>query len=200
MKSSDPAHGLLQHRKMAGWGTSPAFPWLSGAYDSGVPVELRVAPPMHGPGRPRKRAPMSLWTPGGEVPIERNPGPDPTEPPAPDGGAAGMVGAPSLDDLSPEERQQAEEMVAQMAEVQRQVLSAPASQFVINHVVGLYELGAIHLGQPEPDLAAAQLAIDAMAALLDATEARLGEDAVSLRDALTQMQMVFVQMKAASAD
>ena len=138
---------------------------------------------------------MSLWTPGGEVPIERNPQPDQTEPPAPDTGAAGMVGAPSLDDLSPEERAQAEEMVAQMAEVQRQVLSAPASQFVINHVVGLYELGAIHLGQPEPDLAAAQLAIDAMAALLDATEARLGEDAVSLRDALTQMQMVFVQMK-----
>lgn len=143
---------------------------------------------------------MSLWTPGGEVPVERNPQPDQTEPPAPDAGAAGMVGAPSLDDLSPEERAQAEEMVAQMAEVQRQVLSAPASQFVINHVVGLYELGAIHLGQPEPDLAAAQLAIDAMAALLDATEARLGEDAVSLRDALTQMQMVFVQMKESPAE
>ncbi len=145
---------------------------------------------------------MSLWTPGGEVPIERNPRPAPTSgaaaaSPITDTGAAGMVGAPSLDDLSPEERSQAEAMVAQMAEVQRQILSAPASQFVINHVVGLYELGAIHLGQPEPDLPSARLAIDAMAALLDATESRLGEDVASLRDALTQMQMVYVQMTTA---
>jgi hypothetical protein len=140
---------------------------------------------------------MSLWTPGGEVPIERTPRPQAAaadEGPRADAGAAGMVGAPSLEDLSPEERAQAEEMITQMAEVQRQVLSAPAAQFVINHVVGLYELGAIHLGQPEPDLEQARLAIDAMAALLDATEARLGEDAVPLRDALTQMQMVYVQM------
>lgn len=141
---------------------------------------------------------MSLWTPGGEVPIERTPRPQPTAANADDTGgdtgAAGMVGAPSLEDLSPEERAQAEEMIAQMAEVQRQVLSAPAAQFVINHVVGLYELGAIHLGQPDPDLESARLAIDAMAALLDATEVRLGEDAMSLRDALTQMQMVYVQM------
>ncbi|MCU0312350.1 MAG: DUF1844 domain-containing protein [Acidimicrobiales bacterium] len=140
---------------------------------------------------------MSLWTPDGEVPIERRPRPDPTaDAPGPGGdtGAAGMVGAPSLEDLSPEERAQAEQMVEQMAEVQRQVLSAPAAQFVVNHVVGLYELGAIHLGQPEPDLESARLAIDAMAALLDATESRLGDDGASLRQALTQMQMVFVQM------
>jgi hypothetical protein len=147
---------------------------------------------------------MSLWTPGGEVPIERTPRPQSSAPTTDDArtgdaGAAGMVGAPSLEDLSPEERAQAEEMIAQMAEVQRQVLSAPAAQFVINHVVGLYELGAIHLGQPEPDLESASLAIDAMAALLDATEVRLGEDAVSLRDALTQMQMVYVQMAAPPA-
>jgi hypothetical protein len=143
---------------------------------------------------------MSLWTPGGEVPIERTPRPQSSAPTTDDArtgdaGAAGMVGAPSLEDLSPEERAQAEEMIAQMAEVQRQVLSAPAAQFVINHVVGLYELGAIHLGQPEPDLEAARLAIDAMAGVLGAVGGRLGENEEPLRGALNQLQMAFVQRK-----
>ena len=63
-----------------------------------------------------------------------------------------------------------------MAEVQRQILSVPAAQIVTNHVVGFYELAAIHLGQPEPDLDAARLAVDAMTAVLDAAGDRLGED------------------------
>ncbi|HEY6531082.1 MAG TPA: hypothetical protein VIY72_02175 [Acidimicrobiales bacterium] len=117
----------------------------------------------------------------------------------PDQGASSMVGGPDLDSLSPDERAQAEAMIAQMAEVQRQILSAPAAQFVTNHVVGFYELAAIHLGQPEPDLDAARLAIDAMAAVLDGVEDRLGEDGASLRDALTQLQMAFVQVSAGSA-
>ncbi len=132
---------------------------------------------------------MSLWTPGGEVPVERGGT-------SPDSGVAGRVGGPDLDALSPEERAQAEAMIAQMADVQRQILSAPAAQFVTNHVVGFYELAAIHLGQAEPDLDEARLAIDAMAAVLDATEDRLGEDGAALRDALTQLQMVFVQVSA----
>jgi hypothetical protein len=142
---------------------------------------------------------MSLWTPGGEVPIERNPRPEPQPAPVPDEGAAAMVGGPSLDDLSPDERAQAEAMVAEMAEVQRQILAAPAAQVVTNHVVGFYELAAIHLGQPEPDFDAARLAIDAMAAVMDATERRLGEDAMALRQALTQLQQVFVQMTTAES-
>jgi glutathione S-transferase len=148
---------------------------------------------------------MSLWTPGGEVPVNRGggdqggaPSSSPTdEVPAGDAGASGMVGGPDLDSLSPEERAQAEAMVEQMAEVQRQILSAPASQFVTNHVVGFYELAAIHLGQTDPDLDAARLAIDAMAAVLDAVEDRLGDDGRALRDALSQLQVVFVQVRAA---
>jgi hypothetical protein len=137
---------------------------------------------------------MSLWTPGGEVPIGREGGADEGRS-APDG-AAEVVGGPSLDDLSPEERAQAEQMVAEMAEVQRQILAAPAEQLVANHVVGLYELAAIHLGQPEPDLVATRLAIDAMTAVLTVAEGRLGPDEASLRQALTQLQMAFVQVSA----
>jgi hypothetical protein len=139
---------------------------------------------------------MSLWTPGGEVPVERGGASSGQTAGTTDSGVAGRVGAPDLDSLDPEERAQAEAMIAQMADVQRQILSAPAAQFVTNHVVGFYELAAIHLGQPQPDLEEARLAIDAMAAVLDATEDRLGEDGRALRDALSQLQMVFVQISA----
>jgi hypothetical protein len=135
---------------------------------------------------------MSLWTPGGEVPIDRNQTP---ESPAADEGVSGRVGGPSLDDLSPEERAQAEQMIAEMAEVQRQILAAPASQIVTNHVAGFYELAALHLSQEQPRFEEAQLAIDAMEAVLAAVGERLGENERPLRDALRQLQMAFVQRK-----
>ena len=106
---------------------------------------------------------MSLWTPGGEVPVDRNPEPQPA--PAQTTASSGRVGGPSLEDLSPEERAQAEQMIAEMAEVQRQILSTPAAQIVTNHVAGFYELAALHLAQEQPEFDEAQLAIDAMAAV-----------------------------------
>jgi hypothetical protein len=118
----------------------------------------------------------------------------------PDSGVAGRVGAPDLDSLSADERAQAEAMIAQMADVQRQILSAPAAQFVTNHVVGLYELAAIHLGQAEPDLEEARLAIDAMAAVLDTLEPRFGDDGPMLRQALTQLQTAFVELRRRAAE
>jgi hypothetical protein len=136
---------------------------------------------------------MSLWTPGGEVPVGRErPEPAPTPPP---GGAAEMVGGPDLDDLSPQERAQAEAFIAEMAETQRQIAATPAAQLVANHVMGFYELAAIKLGQQPPMLADAQVAIDAMAAVMDAVGDQLGEDATPLRQALTNLQMAFVQLR-----
>jgi len=138
---------------------------------------------------------MSLWTPSGEVPVNRDrPSPEPER-----GGAAGVVGGPSLEDLSPEERARAEQMVAEMAEVQRQILAAPAGAIVVNHVVGFYELAMIHLSQPEPRFDEAQLAIDAMEAVLDRVGSRLGDDGRALREALRQAQMAFVQRRSESA-
>jgi hypothetical protein len=137
---------------------------------------------------------MSLWTPGGEVPVDRNP----QDTSQPDTGISGRVGGPSLDDLSPEERAQAEQMIAEMAEVQRQVLAAPAAQIVTNHIAGFYELAALHLAQEKPRLEEAQLAIDAMTAVVEAVGDRLGENQVPLRDALNQLQMAFVQRKTES--
>ena len=138
---------------------------------------------------------MSLWTPGGEVPVERN---KPAAAPPPDpaaGGAAGFTGGPSLDDLSPEERAEAEAMIAQMADVQRQIAATPAAQLVANHVMGLYELAAIKLSSETPAFAEAQLAIDAMGAVLDAVGPRLGDDRTPLEEGLTQLKMAFVELK-----
>ena len=145
---------------------------------------------------------MSLWTPDGEVPVDRGGGRPAASPnsaharsPRADEGVTGIAGGPSLDDLSPEEREQAEAMIAQMADVQRQIASTPAAHLVANHVMGLYELGAIKLAQEPPMFADAQLAIDAMTALLDALGNRLGDDSEPLRQGLTQLQLAFVQLK-----
>lgn len=136
---------------------------------------------------------MSLWTPDGERPVTRETGD------ASAGSASEMLGGPDLDDLSPEDRARAEEMVARMAEVQRQLLSHPAAVFVANHAMGLYELAAVHLDQPEPRFDEAGLAIDALAALLGATEDRL-EAGPELREALTVLQTVYVHRVQAASE
>ena len=88
---------------------------------------------------------MSLWTPDGEHEVPRD---QPAEP-APQSDAGGIPGAPSLDDLSPEEREQAEAMAAELAEARARLAETPSSMVVANHAMGLYELGAIHLSNDE---------------------------------------------------
>lgn len=129
----------------------------------------------------------SLWTPGGEVPVDRSrgaasPAPEPAGPPP------GPDGEPTQ-----------EELAAQAAELQRFLLQAPAEEIVAQHAMGLYELAVIHLSQPEPRLADARLAIDALAALVDGLAGRLGDMGAQLRQALPQLQMAFVQLADRSA-
>jgi hypothetical protein len=65
---------------------------------------------------------------------------------------------------------------------------------VANHAMGLYELAAIHLSEEEPDLESARLAIDAMGLLVDSLSGRLGEAEPTLKDALNQLRMAYVQL------
>ena len=127
---------------------------------------------------------MSLWTPDGERPVGR---------PAPE--TAGLGHPAGFDELTPEEQAEAEALAAEMAEVRRQVASAPASVIVANHVMGLYELAAIHLSQTPPNFTEAAVGIDAMAAVLDKLEGRLGENEPVLRDARAQLQLAYVELK-----
>lgn len=138
----------------------------------------------------------SLWTPGGEHPVgDADAGQQPQQAPSPGAPTGAPDDADPLAGLSPEERERAEEMAAQMADVQRQLLEAPPETVVANHAMGLYELAAIHLSAEQPSLESARLAIDAMAAILEQLEGRLGEAEATLRDALGQLQMAFVQIQ-----
>lgn len=84
---------------------------------------------------------------------------------------------------------------AAIDEARRRVAEAPAEVVVVNHVMGLYELAAIHLSAPEPDLRSAALAIDAVACLVEGLDDRLGEEAATMRDALNNIRVAFVQIK-----
>jgi hypothetical protein len=91
---------------------------------------------------------------------------------------------------------QAAEIEAAMAEARARLADVPAEIVVTNHVMGLYELAAIHLSSATPDLVSASLAIDSMALLVDGLGDRIGDDAATMRDALVNIRMAFVGVKA----
>lgn len=134
----------------------------------------------------------TIWTPSGERPIRREADPQPA-PSGPPGGRGGAGGEPG-----PEQELSEEEMRDQLAEVQRQLVETPVEIVVANHAIGLFQLAVIHLEQPAPDFAAAQLAIDAMAGIVERLGSRLGEEEAPLREALAQLQLAFVQRRSMS--
>ena len=84
-------------------------------------------------------------------------------------------------------------------DARRRLAEVPAEVVVANHVMGLYELAAIHLSAAPPNLPAAALAIDAVGSLIDGLGDRLGSDSPTLRDALANIRMAFVSVKSAAA-
>ena len=84
---------------------------------------------------------------------------------------------------------------AAMEEARRRVAEAPAEVVITNHVMGMYELAAIHLSDEPPDLHSAALAIDAVASLVEGLGDRLGPEVVTLRDALANIRLAFVEVK-----
>ncbi len=85
--------------------------------------------------------------------------------------------------------------LAELAQARERLLSEPAHQVVVNHAIGLYEFGALHLTATPPNLASAALAIDALACLVEGLADRLGPDEETLRDALANIRLAFVQIK-----
>jgi hypothetical protein len=82
-----------------------------------------------------------------------------------------------------------------MFEARLRLAEVPAEVVVSNHVMGLYELAAIHLSAEPPALVEAALAIDAVGCLVDGLGERLGNDWETLRDALSNIRLAFVQIK-----
>jgi hypothetical protein len=99
------------------------------------------------------------------------------------------------DDRADDAGDQAAEIEAAMAEARARLADVPAELVVTNHVMGLYELAAIHLSSETPDLVSATLAIDAMSLLVDGLGDRLGDDAATMRDAVANIKMAFVNVK-----
>ena len=114
----------------------------------------------------------TIWTPSGEQPVG-------------DEGAGGR------------EPPASEELEAELAEVQRQLLETPASVIIANHAIGMFQLAALHLNQQPPNFVDAQLAIDGLGSLVEGLGDRLGPDEEPLRDALAQIRLAFVQIKSA---
>lgn len=120
----------------------------------------------------------SLWTPEGERPVGR-------------GGDQGAG-------VAAERELTEEEYAEQMAAVREQLAQTPAAAIVANHCYGLFELAALHLSLQPPQLTEAQLAIDALAAVVEGLTGRLGEHESQLKEGLAQLRLAFVQIRAAN--
>jgi hypothetical protein len=83
-----------------------------------------------------------------------------------------------------------------MEELRRELADTPASAVVANHCFGLFQLAALHLSLQPPRLDQAQLAIDALGALIEGLAGRLGAEEQQLKDGLSQLRLAFVQIKA----
>jgi hypothetical protein len=101
----------------------------------------------------------------------------------------------SFDELDPETADALADAERAMQDARRRLAEVPAEVVVTNHVMGLYELAAIHLSASPPDLHQSVLAIDAVACLVDGLGDRLGDDYPTMRDALNNIRLAFVQIK-----
>ena len=101
------------------------------------------------------------------------------------------------DDPDEEERQtRAREVMDELAESRKRIAEVPATQVIENHLLGLYELAGIHLASGPEHLREAALAIDALGAVVEGLAGRLGDNEEVLRNALQQIRLTFVQVKA----
>ena len=91
------------------------------------------------------------------------------------------------------------EMEAELREAQEQLTSVPAAEIVQNHMMGLFELAALHLQRDPPDLAEARLPIDALGLLVENLSDQLpaGDTLIS---ALQQIRMAYVEIHKRQAE
>jgi hypothetical protein len=133
----------------------------------------------------------TIWTPSGERPVRRD---EPQPSPRPGATSAGEATAAAAGDLEGELTE--EELAARMAQVQRELLETPAALVITNHCIGLFQLAALHLEAQPPNLDDAQLAIDALAAIVEGLGSRLGAEERPLHEALTNLRLAFVEVRA----
>lgn len=143
----------------------------------------------------------SIWTPGGERPVNTNQSqakkprpPQGTHSGAPAGAPAGPPASPPFGQAPgvPSEDMPDEETLAQLRE---ELAQTPANIIVANHCFGLFELAALHLSQQPPQLEEARVAIDALAAIVTTLQGRLGEVEPQLVEGVSQLKLAFVKIR-----
>ena len=136
----------------------------------------------------------SLWTPSGEHFPKREEG---------EAGGTGESGAqgppPGRNPPPPDDSVEipSAEAQAEFDAMRKQLASTPAEVVMANHCYGIFELATIYLSNKPPMLFEARLAIDGLGALLNGVRGRLGEAEPSLFEALSQLQLAFVQLEGA---
>ena len=98
-------------------------------------------------------------------------------------------------ELSPEEQAQLEAMQAEMEQVRQQLLVTPAVGRGRQPRHGHLRAGGHPPHRRRPKLAEASLAIDALAALVEGLEGRLGEAEPTLREALAQLRAAYLEVR-----
>ena len=137
-----------------------------------------------------------MWTPDGEHEIDRSSSENPIADTEED---TNLEDLPGFDELTTEQQEQARAMAAELAAARQRLSQTPAAEVIANHVMGIYELAAIHLSDENPKLNEAQIAIDAMTGIVGSLEGRLGENENVIKDALQQIQMAYVQVASIEA-
>jgi hypothetical protein len=121
------------------------------------------------------------------APATTSPPPSTQRPPTPPPEAGPQEAGPQEGLWTPEQEAEAMRVVEEIARV-------PARDWIADSAVRLANVAGVKLDRG--DLAEAQLAIDALAALIAQVGARLGEAETPLRQTLAQLQLAFAQSAA----
>jgi hypothetical protein len=114
------------------------------------------------------------------------------EPPAPSPPPPAAEESPTLQpEPNPEQDLWTPEQEAEAMRVVEEIARVPAADWIADSAVRLANVAGVKLDRGE--LADAQLAIDALAALVAQIGARLGEAEAPLRQTLAQLQLAFAQ-------
>ena len=100
--------------------------------------------------------------------------------------------APMTDDTSTDTADELERLQAELA-------GSDPAVVISNHCYGLFELAAVYLSLQPPRLSEAQMAVDALAGVIEGLGERLGDSAEPLKEGLAQLRLAWVQLAAAQA-
>ncbi len=103
-----------------------------------------------------------------------------------------------MSDQSPREDEIPTHDPEEIEALRSELAAADPTVVIANHCYGLFELAAVYLSEQPPLLEQAQLAIDALAGVVDTLGERLGDSTGPLSEGLAQLRLAWVQLKAVS--